>query len=177
MRPNLSDQGETTREVMKVNECSFCAKPQDEAVLIITSPQGRLPVRYICDHCVEVCLAIIGTKPAKPVIVDNDVTCSFCFKPWGAIETLLVSPPEAVHTAYICDECVRVCDSILADSKPALGTSSARPAARAGKNIAETAPSRLGPVLVARRLVPFHGSRSLAFMFGHTWRSPRQACP
>ena len=40
----------------------------------------------------------------------NEICCSFCGKPHSQVRRLIAGPD-----IYICDECVRMCDSILAD--------------------------------------------------------------
>jgi ATP-dependent Clp protease ATP-binding subunit ClpX len=57
--------------------------------------------------------------------------CSFCQKPQDAVAKLISSPGDQAR-AYICDECVAVCNSILeeerADRTPAAQTKLPRPA-------------------------------------------------
>jgi len=48
---------------------------------------------------------------------DNAVRCSFCHKRQADIDHLISSPSDYPR-AYICDECIRVCSSILADGRP-----------------------------------------------------------
>jgi ClpX C4-type zinc finger len=43
--------------------------------------------------------------------------CSFCDKPQDAVAKLISSPSTSPHRAYICDECVEVCQSILDDER------------------------------------------------------------
>ena len=42
--------------------------------------------------------------------------CSFCHKPQDAVAKLIASPGE-LPRAYICDECVSVCDGILEEER------------------------------------------------------------
>src|SRR3981081_4732968 len=44
--------------------------------------------------------------------------CSFCHKSQDAVAKL-ISSPSAYPRAYICDECVAVCNSILEDDRAA----------------------------------------------------------
>jgi hypothetical protein len=44
----------------------------------------------------------------------EDLRCSFCHKSQDVVAKLISSPP-AYPRVYICDECVRVCNTILAD--------------------------------------------------------------
>ena len=45
---------------------------------------------------------------------DNSLRCSFCHKAETAVGKL-ISTPSDYPRAYICDECVAVCQSILED--------------------------------------------------------------
>ena len=45
---------------------------------------------------------------------DESLRCSFCHKSQEAVAKLIASPAEYPR-AYICDECVAVCASILED--------------------------------------------------------------
>jgi ATP-dependent Clp protease ATP-binding subunit ClpX len=48
--------------------------------------------------------------------VKIDLLCSFCHKSQDAV-AVLISSPSDYPRAYICDECVAVCGSILDDHK------------------------------------------------------------
>src|SRR5437763_630451 len=50
--------------------------------------------------------------------------CSFCHKPQTAVAKLISSPSDYPR-AYICDECVAVCTSILEDDRAATPPSAA----------------------------------------------------
>ena len=54
---------------------------------------------------------------------DEVLRCSFCHKSQDAVAKLISSPSDYPR-AYICDECVAVCNSILEDDR-----SEAQPAA------------------------------------------------
>jgi ATP-dependent Clp protease ATP-binding subunit ClpX len=45
-------------------------------------------------------------------VAKQPLTCSFCRKPQSAVQKLIASPSESVR-AYICDECIAVCTSIV----------------------------------------------------------------
>jgi len=47
---------------------------------------------------------------------DDSLRCSFCHKSQDAVAKLISSPSDYPR-AYICDECVGVCNSILEDDK------------------------------------------------------------
>ena len=48
---------------------------------------------------------------------DQTLRCSFCHKSQEVVGKL-ISTPGDYPKAYICDECVAVCNSILEDDKP-----------------------------------------------------------
>src|SRR5215472_2933740 len=52
----------------------------------------------------------------KPRSGDENLRCSFCHKSQDAV-TKLISSPSDYPRAYICDECVAVCNSILEDDR------------------------------------------------------------
>jgi ATP-dependent protease Clp ATPase subunit len=111
--------------------CSFCGKRRLEVRKLISG--GRV---FICNECVARCREILGPAPpiaeatddplrrtadlpAQTLDDDDDVTaekkppdeqhCSFC----GAVKTdvaNLVTGP----TVYICNECVVLCEDIIA---------------------------------------------------------------
>ena len=56
---------------------------------------------------------------------DEALRCSFCHKSQDAVAKLISSPSDYPR-AYICDECVAVCNSILEDDRER----DARPARR-----------------------------------------------
>src|SRR6201746_884684 len=48
---------------------------------------------------------------------DDSLRCSFCHKSQDVVGKLISSPSDYAR-AYICDECIAVCNSILDDDKP-----------------------------------------------------------
>jgi ATP-dependent Clp protease ATP-binding subunit ClpX len=48
---------------------------------------------------------------------DDTLRCSFCHKSQDVVGKLISSPSDYPR-AYICDECIAVCNSILEDDKP-----------------------------------------------------------
>ncbi len=54
---------------------------------------------------------------------DDTLRCSFCHKSQDVVGKLISSPSEYPR-AYICDECIAVCNSILDDDKPEPTTTS-----------------------------------------------------
>jgi ATP-dependent Clp protease ATP-binding subunit ClpX len=42
-----------------------------------------------------------------------DPRCSFCWKSKDKVKKLIANPLESPTRAYICNECVRVCEEIL----------------------------------------------------------------
>ncbi len=53
----------------------------------------------------------------KRVGSDDTLRCSFCHKSQDVVGKLISSPSDYPR-AYICDECIAVCNSILEDDKP-----------------------------------------------------------
>jgi ATP-dependent Clp protease ATP-binding subunit ClpX len=53
----------------------------------------------------------------KRAATDDSLKCSFCHKSQDVVGKLISSPSDYPR-AYICDECVAVCYSILQDDKP-----------------------------------------------------------
>lgn len=47
---------------------------------------------------------------------DNPLRCSFCHKSQDVVGKLISSPNDYPR-AYICDECIAVCNSILVDDR------------------------------------------------------------
>jgi ATP-dependent protease Clp ATPase subunit len=47
----------------------------------------------------------------------QSLVCSFCRKPQSAVQKLIASPSESIR-AYICDECIAVCTSIVKEDVP-----------------------------------------------------------
>ncbi|MCD7919352.1 MAG: hypothetical protein LUG45_04645 [Clostridiales bacterium] len=44
----------------------------------------------------------------------EDIVCSFCHKPQSKVFRMIAGPGLS-EPAYICDECVKICDEVLAD--------------------------------------------------------------
>jgi len=53
----------------------------------------------------------------KRTATDDSLKCSFCHKSQDVVGKLISSPSDYPR-AYICDECIAVCYSILQDDKP-----------------------------------------------------------
>jgi ATP-dependent protease Clp ATPase subunit len=111
--------------------CSFCGKRQREVRKLISGPRV-----FICNECVVLCREIIGPTapvetpgqperttadfPAQPAPEDEDVTakkkppddrhCSFCAKDRSEVVRIVAGP-----TVYICNECIGLCEDILAE--------------------------------------------------------------
>jgi ATP-dependent Clp protease ATP-binding subunit ClpX len=56
---------------------------------------------------------------------EETLRCSFCHKSQAAVERLIASPGESPR-AYICNECVAVCQSILEEERPEVAQVPAR---------------------------------------------------
>ena len=58
----------------------------------------------------------------KKYTTDEPLRCSFCHKTQEQVEKLISSPSDYPR-AYICNECVNVCQTILEDEKREQATS------------------------------------------------------
>jgi ATP-dependent protease Clp ATPase subunit len=52
-----------------------------------------------------------------PSVAMQSLVCSFCRKPQSAVQKLIASPSDSAR-AYICDECIAVCTSIMLEDVP-----------------------------------------------------------
>src|ERR1700691_5663084 len=57
-----------------------------------------------------------GDTPLRKLSTDEPLRCSFCHKTQEQVEKLISSPSD-YQRAYICNECVNVCDQILEEEK------------------------------------------------------------
>ena len=71
----------------------------------------------------------------------SDYHCSFCGKPQSQVKRLIAGPDQV----FICDECVNLCDQIIAEDAPKRGGAGAQ--SRAG-----AAPKDLSPKLIYGKL-------------------------
>jgi ATP-dependent protease Clp ATPase subunit len=113
--------------------CSFCGKRKREVRKLVSGPRV-----FICNECIARCREVIGPRPSRiaddradaerttedfptlPPVDDEDVTaekkppdethCSFCAKVKSAVDRLVAGP-----TVYICNECVELCEDVMAD--------------------------------------------------------------
>jgi ATP-dependent protease Clp ATPase subunit len=94
--------------------CSFCGRGQREVRKLIAAPTV-----YICDVCIKLCNDILAEE-SQPTTQDvstsskdshhhGDLSCSFCRKAHREVRKLIAGP-----TVYICDECIKLCNDILA---------------------------------------------------------------
>ena len=100
--------------------CSFCGKHQREVRKLIAGPTV-----YICDECIKLCNQIIAEEakreeppeqPAPPKAErrakkrNQTLCCSFCGKSQREVKKLIAGP-----NVYICDECIGLCNDIIAE--------------------------------------------------------------
>jgi hypothetical protein len=108
----------------RVGPCSFCGRFQDECAKLIAGPGV-----FICDRCT----AQAGRLAAGAAVQDraegsmrlepsgSEVRCSFCGKEARKARHLVAggaaAAPGAMSgpAARICDECLRLCEEILAE--------------------------------------------------------------
>jgi ATP-dependent protease Clp ATPase subunit len=97
--------------------CSFCGKHQKQVKKLIAGPGV-----YICDECmarVHTVLAAAGATASTRIAAiaqvpdaDGAEPCSFCGKPRDRV----VAMASTGH-AQICNECVELCDEIVAEER------------------------------------------------------------
>ena len=97
-----------SKEVTNV-ECSFCAKKQAEVAKLIAGPAV-----FICSECVQDCTNALGTgEPSGSITMiiakTAEASCSFCGR--KPVEVVRI---VGVPTARICNQCVKICEEILA---------------------------------------------------------------
>ena len=100
--------------------CSFCGKTQDEVQRLIAGPHAV----YACDECVHACAGVLAgaesalALPAHTrVLADTNTTtatCAFCGKRRTQVRALIAGP-RGVH---ICEECIGLCEEIIAEEPP-----------------------------------------------------------
>jgi len=111
---DASDCDEPTSKEVTNTECSFCGKKQQEAKKLIAGPAV-----FICDECVQDCLnALADDKPAgritKVLTKTSEAPCSFC-----GLKRMDVDGMVGVPRARICNQCVKICEDILARDRMA----------------------------------------------------------
>jgi ATP-dependent Clp protease ATP-binding subunit ClpX len=90
-------------------QCSFCTKEQTEVRKLIAGPG-----LYICDVCITDALKTISEdEPAGAITIlvgkQAETRCSFCGQlPKDVVRIV------GVPTARICNQCLKICDEILA---------------------------------------------------------------
>ena len=80
---------------------------------------------------------------------DDALRCSFCHKSQDVVRKLISSPSDYPR-AYICDECIAVCNAILEDDKldlPASGNIALQQRQQAHVLIDEIPPEKLDALL------------------------------
>ena len=102
--------------------CSFCGKAQQEVRKLIAGPTV-----YICDECIKLCNDIIAQEVEREGVASGEASagsrsekavtgptrllcCSFCGKNQRDVKRLIAGP-----TVYICDECIGLCNDIIAE--------------------------------------------------------------
>ena len=95
---------------------------------------------------------------------DETLRCSFCHKSQDAVGKLISSPSDYPR-AYICDECIAVCNSILEDDRnePAAGLPNKLPKPLEIKDVKSICGCTSS--LVSDKVVPPGGQSSLKIQF------------
>jgi hypothetical protein len=103
-------------------QCSFCGKSQREVRKLIAGPTV-----YICDECIKLCNDILAKEAERRDLSPDEAAprpkgegeanksgqllcCSFCGKSQREVQKLIAGP-----TVYICDECIGLCNDIIAE--------------------------------------------------------------
>ena len=105
--------------------CTFCGKATREVRKLIAGPRV-----CICDECIKKCNDIIAQEAMKPAREDQprrraepsspELRCSFCGKQQHKVQRLIAGP-----WTYICDECIGLCNDIIAEDLDGAETATA----------------------------------------------------
>lgn len=103
-----------SKEVTYV-DCSFCGKKQAEAKTLIAGPAV-----YVCDECVQDCKnALRSSEPTGSITMilskAAQATCSFCGRKPMEVDGIV-----GVPQAKICNQCIKICEEILAKDQDRL---------------------------------------------------------
>jgi len=88
-------------------KCSFCGRSKDDVAKLIAGPGV-----YICERCVGLAHRAAESSPVEGfdlVAKTSNLKCSFCGKKAGHVGTLVDGPGIC-----ICNECLQLCDEVLA---------------------------------------------------------------
>jgi|GEM_PF-42516 aspartate carbamoyltransferase catalytic subunit len=140
--------------------CSFCGKDQDEVERLIAGPRSV----YICNECIRACSAVLADEasalalPAHTHLLTADdpdkdaagkpIRCSFCDKRRNQAEAMFAGPENAV---YICDQCIDLCEGILAEEQSAHIHVNTGPGPRVSTATAKQAAKQATTTVPARR--------------------------
>ncbi len=99
-------------------DCTFCGKSQHEVRKLIAGPTV-----YICDQCIKLCNHLLAENAGRLPLKDQPrsdkeertggtvrLCCSFCGKHQYEVQALIAGP-----SAYICDECIGLCNDIITE--------------------------------------------------------------
>jgi ribosomal protein L37AE/L43A len=107
--------------------CSFCGRSREECAKLIAGPGV-----YICERCVAharglAAGAAVEDRSEAPMLLEppgSETRCSFCGKEARQVRHLVAGGLEAApggkfgQGARICDECLALCEEILAETTP-----------------------------------------------------------
>jgi ATP-dependent protease Clp ATPase subunit len=95
--------------------CTFCGTDQGGAAKLIAGPSI-----FVCDRCVQLAGQVVRSGLTgedavrfEPLEAGVPVACGFCGKRDRPAAAL-----AGDHAVSICDECVELCDEIIADEVP-----------------------------------------------------------
>ncbi|HLK94102.1 MAG TPA: ClpX C4-type zinc finger protein [Polyangia bacterium] len=89
--------------------CSLCGAPQSESLVLVSGREGRL----ICDRCLEDAQRIVSAAGEGVGLKAPDVAgvaCSFCAKGSADVEHIVGD-----GKVFVCNECLDLCDDIVAE--------------------------------------------------------------
>jgi ATP-dependent protease Clp ATPase subunit len=97
-----------------VLSCSFCGATQWEAAKLIAGPAV-----YVCDRTVRLAQRALANRTAdedghvglETIAAEHPGTCGFC----GKSDRPLVQPVDRDDPPRICDECLDLCEEIIAE--------------------------------------------------------------
>jgi len=85
--------------------CQFCDKNQTEVAKLIAGPGT-----YICDTCVARAHAVGDADGTDGDLLTAEAKCGFCGKGFKKVDWVV----ERAGRSSICNECVALCEEILA---------------------------------------------------------------
>jgi ClpX C4-type zinc finger len=113
------------RAGLPLGPCSFCGRSHEECMQLIAGPG-----LYICNYCVTQATALaagtaVQDRAVAQMVLEpsrSKASCRFCGKQARKVQHLVAAQRPAPvanklgQNPRICDECLRLCEGILAES-------------------------------------------------------------